>query len=89
MFRYLNWLRNTLEVIKVTMLSKVNKAIPIDCFVSHCPTDSLFFKVKRFSILKRNCITLKLFFDFLFNPTDRPNLSSGGRWETKYFIGMV
>ena len=34
-------------------------------------------------------MTLKLFYDFFFYPTDRPNLSSGGRWETKHFIGMT
>ena len=31
---------------------------------------------------------MKLFLDF-FYPTDRPNLSSGGRWETKHFVGMA
>ena len=36
-----------------------------------------------------NCITLKLFFNFFFYLTDRPNLLSGGRWETKHFIGMA
>ena len=30
-----------------------------------------------------------IFWLFFFYPTDRPNFSSGGRWETKHFIGMA
>ena len=40
--------------------------------------------------LFRNCITLKLFFDYFFfiRPTD-PTFRGGGRRETKHFIGMA
>ena len=31
----------------------------------------------------------EIIFWFFFYPTDRPNLSIGGRWETRRFIGMA
>ena len=80
-------------------------AISINCFVSHHPTDPRFFKVpfkenktdpNFFKFLfKKNVFNLKELYYFeiiilvFFSPTDRPNLSSGGRWETKHCIGMA
>ena len=45
----------TLPMSRETFLLNYNMAIPINCFVSHRPTDPLFFlsvQIKKFSILK-------------------------------------
>ena len=47
--------------------------------------------------MKKNVFVLKELYYFetiflmliFFSPTERPNFASGGRWETKHFIGMA
>ena len=46
-------------------------------------------KVKKFKFNLKELYYFGIDFLIFFYPTDRSNLSSGGRWKTKHFIGIA